>query len=312
VEIRTYQPGDEAAQVAIYNEATAALPKFKAATLDEVRRRMQDPRFDPSTHFYAVEGGHVIGYAAFQPNGRVSYPWCRKGCESTAEPLFQHLIQAMVRRGLKKAFAAYRSDWTAVGAFFQAHGFKLAREMVNFVLDLPDMPTPAARPSVPVAPLRPEDLPFVQELGEGVLRTSSREELEQHFFHHPYFRAESAFLLRSRGDSTPVAVGILIDDPRYADPHQVDAAMPCFRLGAFGTEGLTVKRINGLFSFLARPDRNLNVLAMDLMGVAATRLEKSDTGALAAQVPSDVPHLLRFYQQYFRRQGSFPVYERML
>ena len=33
---------------------------------------------------------------------------------------------------------------------------------------------------------------------------------------------------------------------------------------------------------------------------------------LAAQVPSDVPPLLRFYKQYFRRQGSFPIYERPL
>jgi hypothetical protein len=34
--------------------------------------------------------------------------------------------------------------------------------------------------------------------------------------------------------------------------------------------------------------------------------------AFAAQVASNVPHLLRFYQNYFRRQGSFPVYERAL
>jgi hypothetical protein len=33
---------------------------------------------------------------------------------------------------------------------------------------------------------------------------------------------------------------------------------------------------------------------------------------VAAQVPSDVPHLLMFYQSHFRRQGSFPVYEKSL
>src|SRR5438876_94602 len=34
--IRTYQPGYEIAQVGIYNEATAELPKFKPATLEDV------------------------------------------------------------------------------------------------------------------------------------------------------------------------------------------------------------------------------------------------------------------------------------
>jgi hypothetical protein len=48
------------------------------------------------------------------------------------------------------------------------------------------------------------------------------------------------------------------------------------------------------------------------MGHAARLLDASDLATLAAQVPSDVPHLARFYQQYFRRQGSFPVFERRL
>jgi hypothetical protein len=33
---------------------------------------------------------------------------------------------------------------------------------------------------------------------------------------------------------------------------------------------------------------------------------------LCAQVPSDAVQLIRFYKQYFRRQGSFPLYEREL
>src|ERR1700687_4149960 len=45
---RTFQPGDELVQVSIYNEASADLPKFKAATLEDVRRRRQAPDFDPT------------------------------------------------------------------------------------------------------------------------------------------------------------------------------------------------------------------------------------------------------------------------
>ena len=59
--IRTYQPGDEVAQVGIYNEAAGDLPKFKPATLDEVRRRARGPDFDPDTRFFAEDFGDVQG-----------------------------------------------------------------------------------------------------------------------------------------------------------------------------------------------------------------------------------------------------------
>ena len=96
--IRTFKPGDDAAQVSIYNEAAADLPKFKAVTLDELRRRLRGPDFDPTTRFFAVEGGRPVGYAAFHVNGRVSFPWCRKGREQWAEPLLEAVLQAMRAR----------------------------------------------------------------------------------------------------------------------------------------------------------------------------------------------------------------------
>src|SRR5262245_48741324 len=133
--IRTFRPGDEAAQVGIYNEAAADLPKFKPATLDEVRRRGRAPDFDPSGRFVADVNGRPVGYAGFHRNGRVSFPWCRKGHEDQSEPLFQAVLQAMQARRMHKAFAAYRADWRTQCEFFTAHGFRLAREMVNFVID---------------------------------------------------------------------------------------------------------------------------------------------------------------------------------
>ena len=62
VKIRTYQPGDEAVQVAIYNEAAAELPKFKPNIVEEVARRCKAKDFDPTTRFYAEEGGSLVGY----------------------------------------------------------------------------------------------------------------------------------------------------------------------------------------------------------------------------------------------------------
>src|SRR3712207_6107443 len=85
--IRNYQPGDEAAQAALYNEAGAELPKFKPATTQEVQRRTRGRDFDPDLRFFAEDGGRVVGYVTGNANGRVSYPWCRKGAEQAAGPL---------------------------------------------------------------------------------------------------------------------------------------------------------------------------------------------------------------------------------
>jgi hypothetical protein len=313
MKIRNFQPGDEAAQVAIYNEAAADLTKFKPATTQEVQRRTRARDFDPAMRFYAEDDGRVVGYAAFNLNGRISFPWCLKGCEHCAEPLFQHMIESMRKRGMRRAFAAYRADWPAIHDFLLGHGFHKARDMVNFYIDLVDMPTPPARPSSSITPAQRADVPALMKLSPGVIQRQSSEEFERHLFANPYFPAESVFLLRSRTDNTPVAAGILVTEPTYADPRAVDSAMPCYRLGAFGTEGMNAKRIKGLFSFLARADQNISALGLDLMGHAAYQLrETDDLEGLAGQVPSDAPALLRFYQRNFRLQGSFPVFERDL
>jgi hypothetical protein len=310
--IRTFRPGDEAAQVSIYNEAAAELPKFKPATLDELRRRIVGADFDATARYYAEVNGRVVGYAGFHRNGRVNFPWCRKGHEDQAEALFSAVLTAMRERGMRTAFAAYRGDWPAVCEFFTARGFRLAREMVSFVLDLADMPTPAAIAPSNFSPLTPGDVPAIAGLCPQALRVPATDELERHLLHNPYFKPESAFVLRGRTDDALLAVGVLVSSAGYADPKQLDANMPCFRLGAFGTEGMSVKRVNGLFSFLTRPGKDANPLALSLMSQAAFRLRDMDQDCLAAQAPSDVQHLLRFYQQYFRRQGAFPVFERDL
>ncbi len=310
--IRAYQSGDEVAQVRIYNEAAGALPKFKAATLDEVRRRIRAADFDPGTRFYAIADGRPVAYATFQNNGRVSYPWCLPGHEQHADPLLEHVLGVMRQRGMRRAFAAYRGDWPAQRDFFLAHGFVQTREMLNYVLDLVEMPTPAARASSSITPLTTADLPVVLQLGAGVLRVHTTGELENCLFHNPYFPPESLFCLRSRAGGQPVAVAALVHRPGYANPHQVDAAMPCFRLGAFGTEGLTHKRINGVFSILAADTRDVSAFGLDLMAHASNLVHDVDVETFAAQVPSDAAHLVRFYKSLFRRQGGFPIFEREL
>jgi hypothetical protein len=312
VTIRTFRPGDEAAQAAIFNTACGALPGFKPANPEDLRRRFQAREFDPATRFYAEEVGRVVGYCAFHPNGRVSYPWCLPGHERHAEPLFAAVLDALQARGLKRALAAYHKDWAAPAEFFPAHGFPKVRDMVNFLQELTEMPTLVTRPSSPVTPFKPDDLPALHAMAPDLWRGLTVDGLRKHLLENPYFPPESLFVIRSRADRQPLAVGLLVEDPAYADPKQLDANQPCFRLGAFGTEGMQPKRVNGLFSFVVPPARSAAAFAMDLMGHAAALLDGTTAHAVAAQVPSDQAHLLAFYQGHFRRQGSFPVYERRL
>ena len=309
--IRTFQPGDEEAQVRIYNEAAAHLPKFKPASSEEVRRRCRAADFDPETRFYAVADGQPVGYATFHQNGRVNYPWCVKGHEDKAEGLFETVLQAMQKRKLPRAFAAYREDWPPQQEFFLGHGFRKARDMANFVLDMADMPTPGMRRNPAITPFQRDDVPAMAKLMPEALRSSSPAELESYYLRNPYFPADSVYVIRDRNDATLQAVGLVIANEEYANPKQVDSAMPCFRLGAFGTEGMQTKRINGMFSFICRGG-DVNRLGLELLGHAVFRLRSTEVEAFAAQAPSDAPHLMRFYQHHFRKQGSFPVFERAL
>jgi GNAT superfamily N-acetyltransferase len=307
--IRNFQPGDEALQVDIYNTAAGRLPKFKLATAQEVQRRVRAGDFDPEQRFYAVEAGRVVGYALVNANGRVSLPWCLPDFEHAAPLLFAKVLEAARKRGLAKVFAAYREDWPVVHDFFIKQGFVRARSMVNYLIEFIDMPTPSDRASSAMTPLAPADVPAIYTWMPEALRADGPKKLHDHLFKNPYFHGDAAFALRNR-QGEPMAAGIVVYDPSYADPHAVDPAMPCFRLGAFGTEGMQSKRLKGLFSFLARPDASLPALAMDLMAHAAHRLrEHDDVTGLAGQAATDAPELLAFYERNFKKQGSFPVFE---
>lgn len=311
--IRQYRPGDEAAQVAIFNVAAAGLPKFKPATLVEVQRRVRARDFDPGLRLYAEVESQIVGYGVANKNGRVSYPWCLPGHEQVGEPLFDALLTALRARNVPKAFAAYRHDWAPIGEFFVRHGFPMTHEIVNFFIHFYDVPTASGALTAAIAPLQTAEVAEVFALAPESLHARTPAELEQHLFKNPYFTPDCLFALHSKIDRKILAVGILVRENAYADPEVIDPLAPCFRLGAFGTEGMDAKRVNGLFSFIAKPDRSLSGYGLELMTEAAGRVADGDTfNGLAAQVSSSSPALLGFYQRFFRRQGSFPIYERTL
>jgi hypothetical protein len=307
--IRPYQPGDEAAQVAIYNAAAASLPGFKPASVDEVERRYRAGDWDPTARFYAVEGGEVVGYAVFNPNGRISYPWCRSGAEAVQPPLLDAVLAAMRERGLDESWTAYRGDWKPVLAFFQTHGFEAARTVINYVAPLAALPRTPVPEGQAIRPLERGDLPQVVEQGRGLFGATELRVLESSLFANPYIDASACYALTPETDAGQIlGAALVVSHPGYADPTKIDATMPCFRLGALGTERQRHKRVNGLYScvFAREPE------GVTLLGEAVRRLENASLTHIAAQAPSDQPALIALYDRYFQRQGAFPILRRRL
>ena len=58
--IRPCRPGDEEAQVRIYNTGAGTLPSFQPAKVEDVIRRDREGGADPSSRYFAVEGGEVV------------------------------------------------------------------------------------------------------------------------------------------------------------------------------------------------------------------------------------------------------------
>ena len=309
--IRTFRPGDESAQAGLFNAVACTLPGFKPAQAADVQKRTRARGFDPESRFYAVIDGQMVGYCVLEPDqGRVSFPWCTRGHEAAAKPLFDAALSAARDRHVPRVFAAYRRDWEAVWRFFADNGFAHARDFVNYQCDPIDIPTAATWGGRAVSRLERADLPALAAMGRGVIRLPDNK-LEQYYFSNPYFPAEA--LLAKRGkDGELAAVAVGLEQPTYADVRKIDPLAPCFRLGAFGTEGLGVKRVNGMFSFLVANAEHTASAALGLLAEVWQEMTEGTVNALAAQCPSDVPHLVAFYSRYFKEQGRFPVWERQL
>jgi len=248
--IRSYQPGDEQIQASIYNRAAGSLPGFKPAKAEEICRRYQAADFDPESRCYAVERSEVVGYAVFGENGRISYPWCLPEAEEWREPLLAAVLAAMARRRLPEAWAAYRADWSPVLEFLGAQGFLEKRTMINYAGELAGLPRrDRLPPDRLVEPLLREELPQLLSLAPPLFSSTGAQMIGEYFWNNRYYRfPENLMALKETSSRKILGAYVLVIDDRFADPTKIDAAMPCFRLGAFGTERERHKRVNGLFS----------------------------------------------------------------
>ena len=305
--IRHYRPGDEEAQARIYNAAAGALPAFKPASADEIARRYAGSDADPTAKFYAERQGVVAGYAVFNPNGRISYPWCLPDAQELRLPLLEAVLAGLSARGAAEAWAAYRADWGVVRAFLTERGFAVKREMINFIAPLSALPRDPAPADQVIRRLERQEVTALPALGPEIFPgDAAPEPLARFYWDNPYFGPESLLALRRAEDGAFLATTLAIANASYADPTKVDPAMPCFRLGALGTERERHKRINGMFSVVFRDEAD----ARTLLAEAVRRFEQAGLTHVAAQAPSDAPRLVAFYDRYFERQATFPIYAR--
>jgi hypothetical protein len=309
--IRTYQPGDEQAQARIYDTAAGSLPAFKRASADEIGRRFQADDADAGSRFYAVIDDEIVGYAVFCPSGRISHPWCLPGAEAVKEPLLDAALREMGRRGMPEAWAAYRADWSPILDFFRSHGFAEKRHMINYLADVALMPDRRDLPDDRIIePLTRVEVRHLAALNPSLFGSIEPHSLEAFFWENPHYDfSESLFALKERRTGKVLGVSLLVMSDRFADPSQIDAAMPCFRLGAFGTERERHKRVNGLFScaFIDEAEAELLLAAPDW-----ARARQAGLTHVAAQAPSDSPALCAFYDRTFHHQGAFPILARLL
>jgi hypothetical protein len=307
--VRNFLQGDAESEARIYNTAASRLPGFIAATAEDIRRGTSGRSFDANARFYAEDDNRVVAFANFEPHGRVNYPWCLPGHEKMAHVLIASMLRAQAERKIPRAYATLRSDWRDQIEFFEDHEFDRVRDMVNFTQSIGDLPTMFQRPGLDVSILRPGDIRTIEELSPGLLRLRGAA-LSSYLLNNAGIPADAIYVLRK--DGMPRGVGLLIDDASFANVENLDPKAPVFRFGAFGTEGLPAKRVNGLFSFVAAPGKDAMLIGQDLLWYGTSRMETNTFETLAAQAPSDAPHLLGFYERYFQKQGSFAVLERDL
>jgi hypothetical protein len=308
--IRWYEPGDEHRQASIYNAAAGSLPGFKPAKAEEISRRYQAADPDPRSRFYAVENGEVVGYAVFGENARISYPWCLPEAQAWSKPLLEAALAEMEKRKLSEAWAAYRADWSSVLRFLEGQGFVEKRAMINYVGELSALPRREDLPTNRrVERFRRGDLPKLLALAPRLFCDSDVQAIERFFWNHELYRFDDSLVaLKDQKNGELLGVSVLVIDDRFAEPTKIDAAMPCFRLGAFGTECQRHKRVNGLFSCIFADEAEGELMMM--LDSVWSRARESGLTHIAAQAPSDVPSICALYDRHLRRQATFPILAR--
>src|SRR5262249_11565751 len=160
-------------------------------------------------------------------------------------------------------------------------GFARSREMINYVADVSDLPAGVPPREGAFAPVGREEFRQAVAMGEGLFVGEDPEAVAGFYAESPYVTPVGLFALNNVRDDPLRGLGVAIVDGRYADPTQIDAAMPCFRLGSLGTEVERHKRVKGMISVVFRDEED----GVALLAEASRRLRQAGLAHAAAQVP---------------------------
>ena len=150
----------------------------------------------------------------------------------------------------------------------------------------------------------------LNELAPDVYADEEPGMIERFYGESPFHDFSTSLVaLLDRASGSIRGIGLMVVNDRFADPTKIDAAMPCFRLGAFGTERERHKRVNGVFSVVFTDEADGELL---LSWLVETRARPAGLHHIAAQASSDAPGLCALYDRFFRRQGGFPIVSRRL
>ncbi len=311
--IRSFTTGDDAARVGIFNEAAAGLPKFKPATLDEIRRRTHGRDFDPADAVLrrGQRAAAGIRYVSDQ-RARFASPGAARAanaspnrCSSASSGDEDSWSQAHLRRLSRRLDGQTTSSWPMASA-----------TRTTWSTSYWTWPTcrrlrPATAPGISAADARmtyPPWLPLCRtRWALPIWRPWNATSCTTRTF-HPMPPSS----LRGKTEGQLAAAGILIVNPAYADPTQVDCGH-----AVFPARGVRHRRNDDeahqwpvQFPDAGRP--RCQPARPRPARLCLADAGDTDVSTVAAQVSSAVPHLLRFYERYFRKQGSFPIFEREL
>ena len=143
VEIRRYEPGEEAELWALYYNTVHRIVA-RQYTLEHVNRWApsdidQDAwiaRLARSNPFVAVVDNRIVGFAELETNGHIDYFYCHHEWQSkgVGTALMQTIETHGKSLGISRLFAEVSS--TAIH-FFSAKGFAVIEERDNIVCDAP-------------------------------------------------------------------------------------------------------------------------------------------------------------------------------
>jgi hypothetical protein len=195
--------------------------------------------------------------------------------------------------------------------FLRGHQFIQIRSMINYVAEKSRLPVLDRLPATRlVTNLKRDELPDLATLMPASFGKVDVATLGRFFWENPFYAFPDHLLALKDADSGNLrGISLMVLDDRFADPTKIDSSMPCFRLGAFGTETQRHKRVNGLYSclFVDEVDGDL-LLAASLASISG----KFTLNYFAAQAPDDAPALCAWYDRHFEHQGSFPILSRPL